>query len=210
MINQLIDIKDTDTLDDLRNRLANAIGWPEPVPVGAFHRAVSDPSYAAALITSRNMTGFLEPLLHDPRNAAYDTTSKVANFTNTQLVARAAEAMVRWGKAGFSVADDETINRREAACVACPHLGEPNKTLQKLLPARPIRDETGHRTGNKVCTLCGCQVSKKVRLPTENCPGAHPTRPGLSRWLEPLPSALTGHEPRGLGAKRIKTPENSL
>lgn len=183
MIKELLNIKETDTLDDLRARLARVIGWPEPVPAGAFLRAVNDPSYAVALITSRNTAGFLEPLLYDPRNRGFDPAGEV---TNTQLIARAAKAMVSWGKAGFSVADDETIARREAACVACPNLGEPNKMLQKLLPARPIRDESGYRTGNKVCTLCGCQVSKKIRLPTESCPGRHPTRPGMTRWLEPM------------------------
>ncbi|MCF7696847.1 hypothetical protein KPG66_12315 [Mycetohabitans sp. B2] len=201
MIKAFLDIKETDTIDDLRTRLAQVIGWPEPVPVGAFQRAISDPSYAAALITSRNVIGFLEPLLMDPRNCDFDSAGEV---TNAQLISRAAKAMVNWGKAGFTVADDETIARREAACVACPNLGEPNKLVQKLLPARPIRDELGHRTGNKVCTLCGCQVSKKIRLPTESCPGQHPSMPGLSRWLDPLVAkSKTGGAEGGLRTRKL-------
>lgn len=189
MINELLTVKETDSLDDLRARLANAIGWSEPVPVGAFMRAVSDPMYAAALITSRNTPGFLEPLLNDPHNLRYLPAPKgaeVPEISNARLAANAAKAMLRWGKSGFSIADAETIERRESACLSCEHLTEPKKLLQKLMPAGTSRDEVGRRTGNKVCNQCGCQVSKKIRVPTETCPSAHPTLVGLSRWGEPL------------------------
>jgi hypothetical protein len=185
MIEQLIDIRETDSLDDLRTRLAKAIGWPDPVPVAAFRRAVDDPAFAAALITSRNTPGFLAPLLNDPGNAAF--APKVEDeVSNARLAAQAVTALVRWGKAGFTVVDDATLARREAACIACPNLGEPTAALQKLLPARPIRDAVGQRTGSKICTSCGCQVAKKIRLPTESCPSVHPSRPDMTRWLEPV------------------------
>jgi hypothetical protein len=184
MIKELLTVKETDSLDDLRTRLATAIGWTEPVPVAAFVRAVSDPMYAAALITSRNTPGFLEPLLNDPRNLRY--LPAVKEISNARLAANAAKAMLQWGKSGFSVADAETIERRENACLSCEHLTEPKKLLQKLMPAGASRDEVGRRVGNRVCDMCGCQVSKKMRLPTEACPSAHQTLVGLSRWREPL------------------------
>ncbi len=187
MIKELIDINETNSLDELRARLADAIGWREPVPAAALLRAVAEPSYAAALITSRNVPGFLEPLLTDPRNARYapQPETKGAELSNVQLLTRAAGAMLRWGKAGFTVADDDVIARREDACLSCEHLSDPDKLLQQLLPSAPVSDAVGRRTGNKVCGLCGCSVAKKIRLPTEACPGAHPTASGMTRWLEP-------------------------
>jgi hypothetical protein len=188
MIKELLDIKENDSLDELRARLADAIGWREPVPAAALLRAVSEPAYAAALITSRNMPGFLEPLLNDPRNARYappPATATGAKLSNVELLSRAAGAMLRWGKAGFTVAGSDVIARRETACLSCDHLRDPDRLLQQLLPSAPITDEIGRRTGNKVCDLCGCSIAKKIRLPAEACPGAHPTMAGMSRWLEP-------------------------
>lgn len=190
MIDELLMVKETDSLDDLRMRLGKAIGWDGPVPAEALMRAVADPMYATSLITSRNTPGFLEPLLNDPHNARYATavtTPDVPRIGNARLASNAAKAMLRWGKAGFSIADVETIKRREDACLSCEHLVKPEKLLQKLMPAGAHRDEVGKRTGNKVCNQCGCQVSKKIRIPTEVCPSAHPTLTGVSRWREPLP-----------------------
>src|SRR6185437_3104249 len=97
MIKEFLEIKETDSLDDLRARFAGVIGWKEPVPAAAFLRAVEDPEYAAALITSRNTPGFLEPLLTDPRNAAYVpavSVSQASAISNADLLANAAKAML--------------------------------------------------------------------------------------------------------------------
>jgi hypothetical protein len=198
MIKELLDVQDSESVDELRVRLARVLGRDEPVPLNAFLRAVDDPTYFSFLLTSRNTPGFLEPLLADPANAKYDPAeapvvpaaaqpvqAEAARHSNAVLVGRAAKAFIRWGKAGFSVADQETIERRENACLACPFLKEPSSAVQKLLPAAAVSDKIGERTGNSVCDLCGCQVSKKIRLPTETCPGTSLTQPGMSRWGEP-------------------------
>jgi hypothetical protein len=188
MIKEFLDIKDSDSLDELRARLAEVIGWDEPVPAAALLRAVAEPTYAAALITSRNIPGFLEPLLTDPRNARYAPpleTTAGAQPSNVELLTRAAGAMLRWGKAGFTIADSDVIARREDACLSCEHLRDPDKLLQRLIPSSAVTDEIGRRTGSKVCGLCGCNAAKKIRLPSEACPAAHSTAAGMSRWLEP-------------------------
>jgi hypothetical protein len=201
MIHELLDVKEGESVDELRARLARVLGRDEPVPLNAFLRAVDDPSYFSFLLTSRNAPGFLEPLLHDPANekygpaeepvapavvhAAQAAPTESVHHSNAALVGRAAKAFIRWGQAGFSVADQQTIERREQACLTCPNLTEPRNRLQKLMSAGSSADKLGSRTGNKVCSLCGCQVSKKMRLPTESCPAAHPTAPGLTRWGEP-------------------------
>ena len=190
MIHELLDVKDGESVDELRTRLARVLGREEPVPLNAFLRAVDDPSYFSYLLTSRNAPGFLEPLLADPANAKYGPAEAPPRPAATQrhsdmaLVGRAAKAFIRWGKAGFSVVDEATLERRENACLACPNRVEPRSRLQKLIPISNA-GQIGTRTGNHVCDLCGCQIAKKIRLPTESCPGAHPTEPGLSRWGEP-------------------------
>jgi hypothetical protein len=74
-------------------------------------------------------------------------------------------ALLKWAQTGFSVVDDETLERRENACLACPHLSEPQKLVQKIIPSKEINQKIGQRTGKKVCNLCGCNVSKKIRIP---------------------------------------------
>ena len=72
------------------------------------------------------------------------------------------------------------------ACLACPHLATPTRILQKMLPSRKGAAEIGRRTGDKVCDLCGCSISRKIRLTSEVCPGQDPANPGVSRWGNPI------------------------
>jgi hypothetical protein len=183
MIEELLEIREDESIDELRARFARVLGREEPVPVAAFLRATDDPSYCSYLLASRGTPGFLEPLLSDPANARYEP-GEAASQSNVALAGRAAKALITWGRAGFSVADADTIERRELACLACPHLGEPKAAVQRMLPAKRVSAESGRRTGNKICTQCGCQVAKKIRVPTEQCPVDDPERPGFSRWGE--------------------------
>ncbi|HEX8104898.1 MAG TPA: hypothetical protein VF533_19920 [Solirubrobacteraceae bacterium] len=172
-------------MDELRARFGRVLGLDGPVPVAAFIRATKDESYFGYLLTSRNAPGFLEPLLNDPANERYEPKTR-PTASNSGLAGEAAKALVRWGRAGFSVADGETIRRREDACLRCPHLAEPTRRIQQILPSRPVADAVGRRTGDKVCSECGCQVAKKFRLPSEQCPVEDADRPGFTRWGEPV------------------------
>jgi hypothetical protein len=183
MIEELLEIREGESLDELRARFARVLGRQDPVPLAAFLRATDDPAYCSYLLVSRDAPGFLEPLLQDPANARYEP-AVASPQSNAALAGRAAKALVKWGRAGFSVADADTIARRESACLACPHLGEPKAALQRVMPAKAVSPEPGRRTGNKVCTQCGCQVAKKIRVPTEQCPVDDPVRAGFSRWGE--------------------------
>jgi hypothetical protein len=89
--------------------------------------------------------------------------------------------MAKWARVGFTVTSEEVMQRRLAACQACPELRMPpgEQTLLYKLIGTPAIEKT-------VCGLCGCNVFKKVRLTTESCPSLHPTKPGYSRWDEPL------------------------
>lgn len=187
VIEALIGAEDGGTVTDLRARLGRALGLAGPAPDEVFRRAVDDPAFAADLLACRGTPGFLRALFDAPATRAYVTSATEAG--NRELVARAAGAFVRWGRAGFSTVDEEVLARREAACLSCPQLSEPTVAVQRLVPAGKESDRLGSRTGRRVCALCGCTVSRKMRLPTESCPGRDPLNPALTRWGEPVPEA---------------------
>jgi hypothetical protein len=187
MIQELLETKETDSFDDLCLRLGNFLGIGKPVPAKVLLRAVNDPPFASDLIISRNMPGFLQPLFDDPKTALYEESLlpvKKKTKTNSELLSKAAKAFIGWGKTGFSVVDESTLERRENACLSCPNLTDPEKTLQKLAASKLESGKIGRRTGAKVCTLCGCNISKKIRLPGEACPDNHPALAGMNRWGE--------------------------
>jgi hypothetical protein len=182
------------SIDDLRARLGVALELDGPAPTEVFRRAVDDPAFAEDLLTCRGAPGFLQALFEAPATRAYACVAEDAGdggaeapsseAGNRELVARAADAFVRWGRAGFSTVDDTVLARREAACLACPHLREPTAAVQRLAPGRET-DRLGARLGRRVCDLCGCTTSRKIRLPSESCPGRDPADASLTRWGEP-------------------------
>ncbi|HMJ33147.1 MAG TPA: hypothetical protein VK501_04445 [Baekduia sp.] len=185
------------SVEDLRARLGVALELDAPAPEEVFRRAVDDPAFAEDLLTCRGARGFLQALFEAPATRAYARVAEGAGdggetaagaspeAGNRELVARAADAFVRWGRAGFSTVEEAVLARREAACLACPHLREPTATVQRLVPGREA-DRLGARTGRRVCDLCGCTTSRKIRLPTESCPGRDPADASLTRWGEPV------------------------
>jgi hypothetical protein len=108
-----------------------------------------------------------------------DAMTRGAGPGSGGLLATAAKALMRWTTDGFRFVDKETRQRRWAACQACPHLTEPNgKGLHQVI--KLMRPEA------KICGLCGCFASAKVRLRHEQCPDAHPDDPTQTRWTRAL------------------------
>jgi hypothetical protein len=188
MIQQFLDVSVATPPSEMLARLAEVLGLETPVPMAVLLRAIEDPGFATDLITCRNSPHFLAALFDDKRTLAYapETQTEAAPLSALALSSKAAGAFTRWGKAGFSTVDAETLERRESACLACPNLKEPESLLQKMVPVAKTSDTLGARLGRSVCGLCGCVATKKIRLPTESCPGAHPTLTNLSRWREPM------------------------
>jgi hypothetical protein len=184
MIRNLLNVSEKTPLPEMQARLSEVLGLERPVPMAVLLRAIEDPGFANDLITCRGAPGFLAALFDDRRTLAYAPAADDKPASSLALASKAATALIRWGKAGFSTVDERTLGAREAACLACPHLGEPQAMLQKLVPTSPVSERIGSRLGRKVCTLCGCVASRKIRLPSETCPGAHPIHPGLTRWGE--------------------------
>ncbi len=185
MIQQLLNVSETTPVTEMRARLGEVLGMKGPVPMPVLLRAINDPGFATDLITCRNAPNFLAALFDDRRTRAYEPVAEKTPMSSTKLASKAAAAMVRWGRAGFSTVDAETLERREGACLTCPHLTEPESMLQKMVPVAKVSNAVGSRLGRKTCALCGCVVTKKIRLPTENCPDAHPALADQTRWREP-------------------------
>jgi hypothetical protein len=157
--------------DDLlpqRTQLAATLGLEQPVPLPVLEAALRDDAYAHNLLASRRTPAMLQILLANPPRPR----TAGPRFSSAELVGRAAIAMARWARTGFSVVDEATLKRRRDACLSCPNLSEaPDRLLYRLTPGQ-------------ICKLCGCKVQDKTRLPTEACPERDPERSELSRWGE--------------------------
>ncbi|MBJ2180181.1 hypothetical protein JC795_18490 [Pseudomonas veronii] len=187
MIQTLLKTTENTPIPEMCKQLGQVLGMDKPVPMPVLLRAIEDPGFAADLMTSRGQPGFLTALFDDQRTRAYTPNAPGVDAPSALgLATKAAGAMLRWGKAGFSTVDTEVLAQRENACLSCPHLSEPETAMQKMVSTGPVTDKVGYRLGGKVCDQCGCVVHKKIRLPSEACPEAHPVRIGVTRWNEPF------------------------
>lgn len=174
-----------ETLADKCLALAELLGLKDPVPERVLLAALEHNWYARRLFSTRDTMHF-QALLDNPPATANRAPARSAAFSNARLLAKAGTALARWGFSGFSTVPGEILAKREAACLACPNLAEPSSVLQRITASSAVSNVTGYRTGNKVCSACGCVVKNKMRLATETCPAEAPGTPGFNRWEEPL------------------------
>ena len=164
----------------LRTRLGEMLNLEEPVSEAVARLAIEDPLYAHHLMVSRDNLDFLLALLSRPEQGRAGGEAPGALTTNA-LLARAAKALWRWSKAGFTKLDDATYRARLDACLACPHLVEPPDRLVYRVAAT-----AGAGMDGRVCGKCGCLAARKARLPSESCPDRQPGNPHVTRWGEPI------------------------
>lgn len=159
---------------EARDHLGELLGLEGPVSEQVAAAAAADQTYARNLLATRETPALLEHLLANPPEVREEPSTPV-------LAGRLAQAMVRWGRTGFTRVDEETHGRRLAACAACPHRIEATRhpTLHRWLAdgERPM-----------VCGLCGCALARKARLGSERCPDEDPENPGFDRWGLPQDS----------------------
>jgi hypothetical protein len=168
------------TLQDRCLAFGKILGLDGPVSEDVLLAALEDSNYARNLLVSRASNDFLQMLLNNPPKQK----NHAPKFSNAELISKASKALFKWGMAGFSTVSESQLAKREAACLVCPNLIEPTNTLQKVSASSEVRDETGYRTGNKICSSCGCVVKNKMRLTTDTCPVAGQEAPGINRWGE--------------------------
>ncbi len=173
------------SIEEKCRQFSDFLGIEETVSVEVLQAAVEDENYARNILTTRNTPAFLNHLLANPPKSTAANTPKLSN---TELIGRATKALVAWTKTGFSKVDKITLEQREDACLLCPNLSSPKKALQKMVSTGKNTDEIGQRARQSVCNLCGCNIAKKIRIPSEQCPDKHPEKEGYSRWNEELVS----------------------
>ncbi|MEL6972111.1 MAG: hypothetical protein AAFZ63_10120 [Bacteroidota bacterium] len=166
------DLKITSIKEGCR-QLADILGLDNPVTSDVLISALQSEEYARNLLTCRGVPAFMNTLLENPPNtfSAGNGQSK----SNGALLKSVSEAIVKWGKTGFSVATSETVKKRLRACLTCPD-------LQRKEGKPKIYDFIGTVA---VCGRCGCDVEKKARMNSERCPGPSLDNPEMNRWGQP-------------------------
>ena len=183
----LTDAVEGETLEEKCFALGQLLGLNDAVPENVFLAAIEFPLYGQKLLAKKNNPAVLEQLLNNPPELPlYSSSGVKRSYSNNELMAKAAKALVKWGFSGFKKVSDDVLQRREAACLACPNLSEPESNLQRFTASSTVIDKLGYRTGNKVCGVCGCVVKNKMKLSTETCPVASDTDPAVNRWGEEI------------------------
>ena len=166
-----------DSITDQCARLGEILGLGAPVEEEVLAAALDHPSYATNLLVCRGTPALLQQLL------AHPPARKGADIPLPTLLRRGAEALLRWGRSGFSTVAGDVLERRLDACGACPNLASPPE--DKKILYRLAGTAAGARS---VCRVCGCPVTRKAAMAFEACPDADPDNPGMTRWGEPVKS----------------------
>jgi hypothetical protein len=178
-------LSEATTLEQRLAAFSEILEVDRPVSKQVLFGALQDQIYARNLLVSRRSPRHMEYLLSHP--PAVEIPEQDARMpSDGELMKHAAAGLMKWARTGFSVVEKTTLQKREDACLACPHAATPTRLLQKMLPSRKESAEIGRRTGEKVCDFCGCTISRKIRLTSEVCPGRDPANPGASRWGDPI------------------------
>jgi hypothetical protein len=156
--------EEEDNWHRLRSELGETLGLDGPVPGPTLAAALADETYAGNLLASRRHPALLRRLIEAPPRPRHVAPPQLSG---PALARKAALALGRWAATGFATVDPATRQRREAACLACPHrLAGPSPGLGK-------------------CALCGCPLGRKISMTSEVCPDAHTSNAGVTRWSEP-------------------------
>lgn len=177
------------TLEEKCREFGEVLGLNQPVSEQVLIAAIQNETYSHNLLMSRTSQGMLEYLIQNPPKNRKEMPSESiieSKKSNAELLLKATNSLLKWGKTGFSTVSKEVLKTREDACLACPNLSGAKSSLQKLIPGQNQSDLIGKRAANKFCGLCGCNIGKKIKLTSESCPGKHPTKEGYTRWNEPV------------------------
>lgn len=177
---KIIENMDTDIESQCRE-LGKILGLNVPVSKEVLFAAIEKEEYGHNLLVSKGTPFLLETLLKNPPKIE-KVVEKENDVSNIQLMKKAIKALGNWANTGFSIVEDDILKTREDACLSCEHIADPTKILQKIISNKDIIGVIGKRTGNKVCRLCGCNIAKKIRLPSETCPSVSSKNPKLSLW----------------------------
>lgn len=175
------------TAEEAARLLGQALELPDAAPLEATRRALRDPLYARALWSSRKIPALRDQIIaaasririSDTDGDPHSAGAASGRPSAAALAGKAAGSLLRWGMAGLKPAPPWVIERRLAACAACPH--------QKPAPDRLIYRGAEVFAGKdaRICGICHCLTNTKAAISTELCPGPDPENPETSRWGDP-------------------------
>ncbi|HTL82942.1 MAG TPA: hypothetical protein VL651_14610 [Bacteroidia bacterium] len=168
-----------ETIGDRCRTFAYMLGLDEPVPERVLTAAIENTGYMRRLLASTNNIPALYDLLNNPPSPVVRNS-----FSNSELIAKAGKALMKWAVSGFPTVSKEQLKKREDACLSCPNLSEATHSIQRFSASADVTEKVGWRTGNRACASCGCVVHNKIRLATESCPEHISGNENINRWGE--------------------------
>lgn len=149
-----------------RDELACKLGISSHVVTDALLTRITDDGFFLHhLQLCKDDPQLLEILLQEARTLPLDPSriSAAPERATGELIAQAGAALVRWVASGLKRVSEDDYERRMETCRACQHLSLPPRTTLYQLVGMSQQEKT-------LCGLCGCDVRRKARLATENCP----------------------------------------
>ena len=184
-------LRSAESIEEVQIILGDILCLGGPANEAVARRAVADHNYLIYLEYTKDIPSLKTKILEGVGNQCTGSSHSnalserrepvVASESpgNVHLIGRAAIAFVSWGATGFKVAEESTIATRTSACERCEYYVDPPSTLVY----RGVKLLTGK--SEKICSECGCLVSKKVLIPGERCPKQDACNPNVSRWGDP-------------------------
>lgn len=152
----------------------------QPVPPEVVVHMALNPNHSVNLWIARESSDFQDLLLELSSPPDLDGRNEDDLLEQADEVLEDIEAVIHM------TVDNATLARRESICMACPNLKGTPKQLKALFSALGEPVAPGRLVENMICAACGCQLGRKLRWQTQNCPQPMPNDPTLSRWGEKM------------------------
>jgi hypothetical protein len=163
MLDVLKELEQAGSWREMCQELGLFLGLSAPVPGSVLRRARQDDRFAAWLIMCRNQDDLLEALINDSRNMDFSKPEDLEPVSPLVLAGKAGKALLKWAGDSFKSVPPDVLQLRKQSCETCPRLVEaPDFSAYKIRFSR----EADYR----VCSACGCTMSRKIQIPGESCP----------------------------------------
>ena len=112
---------------------------------------------------------YVQKIINDSNFALqeYETSQKRMyeglQKSNIELVLDVTKVLFKWAKLGFETVSESEYSQRLNICNQCPYLVDTTTSFLYKIKLKYNEDM-------KVCSSCGCIVSRKAVMPKEECP----------------------------------------
>ena len=128
MLNNLMEIKNATSWEELCHKLGIYLGLGEPAPVAVVRRVVQDHNFARYLVSSRNRSDMLEVLLNDSHNKDFEKTKEAECTSGSEIFLQTAISVYKWCKIGYIDPEMREYSRRYETYLKSEKLKNPEAT----------------------------------------------------------------------------------